>query len=756
MNLKPILLAGSFAAISISILAHAEEKPENITIPEKDEKSLDADSISLPDEFTELEELVVVERQKLVKSDGAILTYNVADDPEAANSNTLDILRKVPGIIVDAEDNIKVNGQSSFKVLLNGREDALLKGDLKTILKSFPAGTIKRIEVISEPGAKYDAEGVGGILNIVTDKSTRLQGFLTQLGAWLNAYQAGGYVSARKQMGKVMLDARISYNNGRVWPRENRSERIVEALDGSENHLFTTKQKMKSGWDYTGINLNMSWEPDTLNLFNFSANYGYNSWGNKGEESRSMQRPDLSTLWNLQRDIDSDGKYNGLGLQAAYQHNFRREDHNIVLSYLFNFANQDYDTKYLLNSVEGTVAETPYSLTRNHGKSYYNVIQLDYSNRFSPRHLLEAGGKAFINSNNSYNSPFFGISSEDMVENKVLAVDMTQIKDVYAAYASYTGSFSKWSVKGGLRYEHTLLGSRYRIGDYTDFNSRLNDIVPNAAVSYNFTDASSIRAAYQMRISRPDISQVNPYVSVLNPGQIQYGDPHLRSERAHTFSLDYGNYSGAFGGNAKLTYRYTDNGVCDIIFMRDGVMNSTYANVGLEHLVCLDINADWSITNNLKWGLYLSGSYDYMKADSELLKAKNHGWQYNASTNLSYTLRSGWRMSVNGGFWTPWRDLQSHGETIGYYYSLGVGKSWLKDDALTVNASISSILPTHKTNRYIQQDESVRLSYKSRYASWNAGVSITYKFGGLTAGVKRTASSADTSEGSSSSSSKGN
>ena len=114
---------------------------------------------------TELDDLVVTASVPLVHSDGAKLTYNVTEDPEAKSSNTLDILRKVPGVTVDAQENVKVNGQSSFKIFLNGKEDPMLSGDIKTILKSMPASTIQKIEVISEPGAKYEAEGTGGILN---------------------------------------------------------------------------------------------------------------------------------------------------------------------------------------------------------------------------------------------------------------------------------------------------------------------------------------------------------------------------------------------------------------------------------------------------------------------------------------------------------------------------------------------------------------------------------------------------------------
>lgn len=252
--------------------------------------------------YTDLEDFVIVEHKKLVQSDGAKLTYNVTEDPEAGNSNMLEILRKVPGVTVDAEDNVKVNGQSSFKILMNGHEDPMLKGDLKTVLKSIPASSIKKIEVISEPGAKYEAEGVGGILNIVTDRSQNLSGFMTQMSAWINARQAGGYVNARVKMNKVMLDATVNYNNGDIWPRYNTNTRETEDLTGGPNHLMRSDSRSKGGWDYTGVNMNMSWEPDTLNLFTLSGYCSNNNWNNKGSENRAMYGPDMATLWRLRRD----------------------------------------------------------------------------------------------------------------------------------------------------------------------------------------------------------------------------------------------------------------------------------------------------------------------------------------------------------------------------------------------------------------------------------------------------------------------
>lgn len=215
-----------------------------------------ADSLSIPD--VTLDDIVVTGTKKLIKSDGATLTYSVEEDPEAATNSTLEILRKVPGVTVDANDDIKVNGQSSFKIYLNGREDPMLKGDVKTILKSMPAATIKRIEVISEPGAKYEAEGTGGILNIVTITKQSLSGYLTNLNFYLSSNNSGGSAYARTKVGNVTGSAQVSYNNGRLFHRYNTYESTIENLESDINHLQTSSGRSRNSWDYLGGNLNLS------------------------------------------------------------------------------------------------------------------------------------------------------------------------------------------------------------------------------------------------------------------------------------------------------------------------------------------------------------------------------------------------------------------------------------------------------------------------------------------------------------------
>lgn len=727
-----------------SVGSRAAEAPDSVSAVKPAPGAVPADSLAGAG-YTELDDFVVVERKKLVQSDGAKLTYNVTEDPEAGSSNILDILRKVPGVSVDAEDNVKVNGQSSFKILMNGTDNPMLKGDIKTVLKSLPAASIRKIEVISEPGAKYEAEGVGGILNIVTDRKTDLSGFMTQMQAWVNAWQVGGSVNGRTKIDKVMLDATVNYNNGRVWPRATHQNRETEDLTGSGNYLEILNRRQKSGWDYVGGNASMSWEPDTLNLFTLTAQYGYNTWGGHSDERREMLAPDLTRRWSIGRHCTDDGRYNGVGAQASYQHTFGKEGRNLVLSYMYFFNRMHSDGDYNVTSTEGNVHETPFSGSRQVSNDNNHVFQIDYANPFTSKHLFEAGAKANLVSTRSDSRSVGGDASSSAIMIPGSQVNMTQFKDIYALYASYTGTFAKWNVKAGVRYEHTRMGLKYRTAGYDDFTTRLNDVVPNAAVSYNFSNASSLRAAYQMRLSRPGLWAVNPYVNDLTPGWLRYGNPGLKSEKGHNVSLAYSNYEGKFSGSAKVTCSYVANGVNDIVFVRDGIINSTYANVGRERSVSLDLSGDWSITPDLRWSLYLSTTYQNIKADSEMLHAENHGWQHYVNTNISYTMPCKVRLNAYGGFYTPWIDLQSRGSN-GYYYGLGANRSFLKDDALTVSVFAGNFAPVSRRNKYTQTSESVRITSISDYKQWNVGLSVSFKFGGLTANVRKTSANVEREE----------
>ncbi len=713
-----------------------------------DRPTVDLGTIALTPDDETLQEVVITAKKKLIESDGATLTYNVEDDPEATINTTLEMLRKVPMVTVDAEDNIKVNGNSNFKILINGKEDPMLSGDVKTILKSMPAASIKKIEVITEPGAKYDAEGTGGILNIVTVGKQSLEGYLTNLSVNVSDRNYGGSAYARTKVGNVTASANIAYRDAFDLGYINSSHSTIENLTSEENRYQISEGKPKYSWDYLGGNFNLSWEPDTLNLFTVQGNIGKNNSDSHSKQSMRLENIDKITQWSLERKYTSYDKNIWLGANASYQHTFGKQGHHIVGSYIFGYNSSSDNAYTFTHDMINYFEEYPWRLEESDSYGRRHTLQIDYANPFSEKHMLEAGVKG--NWNNSYqkSNPWYGTEKDNMAIRYSDAVDMMQFQDIMAAYVSYGGTFGKWNVKAGLRYEHTRMGLKYYIGEYDNFTSYLNDLVPNAAISYRVGDAANLRLAYQMRIWRPGLWNLNPYRNTMIPNQVIYGNPNLDSEKSHGVSLSYSNYGGKLGGSLSVSYRREDNSITSYEFMKDNVLNSTYANIGHRQTTSANLNLNWNIITMLNIGINLSGSYNDFKAHSPELTASNYNWQGDYNVNADYTFPFMLRFSLYAGGGSGWADLQS--KSSGYsYHGISLSRSFLKDKSLTISAYGSQIFTPYRTYHNTTTTPTSISTISGRNRAWSVGGSVSIRFGSLRHDVKQTAADLDMEQGAS-------
>lgn len=689
-----------------------------------------------------LSELVVTAKKKLVESDGATLTYNVEDDPESSVNSTIEMLRKVPMVTVDADDNIKINGDSNFKILVNGKEDPMLSGDVKTILKSMPAATIKKIEVITEPGAKYDAEGTGGILNIITVGKQSLDGYLANISARVSNNNAGGSFYGRGKIRNVTASANVNYVNSIDQGYSNSGYSLLENLTDDENRYQTTDSKSKNKFNFTGANLNLSWEPDTLNLFTFQMNFGKNTFGMTSHEDIAMKNISEVEKWSVNRDVLSNFSNLWAGANVSFQHTFGKQGHHIIGSYIFGYGNSDSEQTTNTFDDVNYYDDYPWRMEDNNGKDYRNSFQIDYTNPINDKNTIDAGFKGNWRKNSNINNPYFGNSESEMQIDEKSRIDVTQFQDIIALYLSYSGKFGKWNTRAGLRYEFTRMGLNYKIGENPDFTTHLNDVVPNLAVSYSIKDASNLRLAYQMRISRPGISQLNPYRNTMEINRVSYGNPDLDSEKSNSLSLTYSNYGGKIGGSLGVSYDRVDNMITNYSFIEDNILNSTYANIGHRQEFRTNLNLQWAIIPMLNFGAFVSGRYTDLKADSPELKAQNSGWSGNFNLNADYSFPFKLRLSAYGGGGSGWINLQGKGSGFSYY-GLSLSKSFLKNDMMTITASASNFIKPYRTFHNYSRSETFYSESDFRTRQWNANLSVTFKIGSLRSDVKHTGAQLD-------------
>ena len=479
------------------------------------EKLVDFGTLYIVDASNELGQVEIVAQKPLVKADIDKIEYNVQDDPDAQSNSVLEMLRKVPLVTVDGEDNIQVNGSSSFKVYVNGKPNNMMSNNPTEVLKSMPANSIKHIEVITNPGPKYDAEGVGGILNIVTVGSG-LEGYTATFSANVSNRGAGGGAFGTIKSGKLTVSARYNYNYN-DQPRNYSS--------GSQHVTPEAVTENSSNLDYDGSNkghgsfqsgsMEASYEIDTLRLVTMS--FGLWGGGNKSNGSTDYiatfpENINAAPIYSYSAFNRSKSSWYSIDGGIDYQRLFKVKDRMLTFSYKINTRPQTSDsyTEYEIdNGYNPDWADYLNRLKNQHNDGEQNTtehtFQADYTTPIGKLHTLEAGAKYILRNNSSEDDRFDADDTGKYEYNKDQSSHYKHLNDIIAAYLGYGLKVKRLSGRLGVRYEHTIQDVKYLVGRGEDFTKNFDDVVPSASIGYKLTDMSNLRLGYNMRIYRPGI-----------------------------------------------------------------------------------------------------------------------------------------------------------------------------------------------------------------------------------------------------------
>ncbi|MDE6753620.1 MAG: TonB-dependent receptor [Muribaculaceae bacterium] len=694
---------------------------------------------SIPDNLIDLDEFVIVADKPIVQSDGAKLTYNMEEDPSSKGNTFMEALKKVPMISVDGEDNIRINGQNSFKIYVNGKEDPSLTANYKNVFKAMPSESVAKVEVITEPGAKYDAEGTAGIINIITVTKNTTDGYSGTVSASFSKQQASGSVYGRMRKGKLALSANADYADNSAFIQKNEGETIIENILNPDVPVLVNRQSQNITFRYVGGGLHLSYDLTPKDLITADATiYAVKGWAEKGSYTLSQTILDGNILTSLKRKMKGNLANTGLNAGAAWQHQFDDEGQKFILSYLYNYGYNNIDANYTKEEEIGNLSSSPFERIAMNGKNHEHTVQIDYINPFGgDRHTLETGAKAVWRRNNALSVQYLGTSSSTAIENEDNYSDLTQLQDIYSLYASYSGQFGNLKTTAGVRYEHTRMGIDFHQGTYSDFTTHLNDIVPNAALTYSFSQASNIRFAYQMRIRRPSLNSVNPFKVSYIQNQVEQGNPDLTSERANKLSLKYSNFGSVVGGNIGVEYSIKNNAITSYTYMLDGVQYNTYANIGKEQYFAVSGYMSWSIVPGLQLSLNARLQKDWLKSKSP--DYSNSGWSVNYGANVNYKLPGDIKLNLYGGQKTRSYELQGHNNGW-YYYGLGFSRDFLKNRSLTLTVSANNFLQDTMNYHWESTADGVTTTGNWTNYNWNVGISASWNFGNLKSGVKKVSS----------------
>lgn len=719
------------------------------------EKLVDFGTLYIVDASNELGQVEIVAQKPLVKADIDKIEYNVQDDPDAQSNSVLEMLRKVPLVTVDGEDNIQVNGSSSFKVYVNGKPNNMMSNNPTEVLKSMPANSIKHIEVITNPGPKYDAEGVGGILNIVTVGSG-VEGYTATFSANVSNRGAGGGAFGTIKSGKLTVSARYNYNYN-DQPRNYNS--------GSQHVTPEAVTENSSNLDYDGSNkghgsfqsgsMEASYEIDTLRLVTMS--FGLWGGGNKSNGSTDYiatfpESMNAAPIYSYSAFNRSKSSWYSIDGGVDYQRLFKVKDRMLTFSYKISPQTSDSYTEYEIdNGYNPDWADYLNRLKNLHNDGEQNTtehtFQADYTTPIGKLHTLEAGAKYILRNNSSEDDRFDADDTGKYEYNKDQSSHYKHLNDIIAAYLGYGLKVKRLSGRLGLRYEHTIQDVKYLVGRGEDFTKNFDDVVPSASIGYKLTDMSNLRLGYNMRIYRPGIWSLNPYLNDTDPSYISQGNPELDSEKSHAFNLSYSNFTQKFNINISARYSFTNNSIENVTRLMpdteiEGLKNptgkdvlySTYANIGKTRYASVNGYVNWNATPRTRIYMNMSGNYSYLEGSEGM---RNDGWSLFAYGGAQQTLPHDWRISLNVFGQTPWIMLQGKGSSF-FDYGLSVNKSFL-DKRLTLSAFASNFFKKYMDQSSTTEGNGFIRESNYKYSRQRFGISVSYRIGELKASVKKAA-----------------
>ena len=725
---------GNYLLTIQSITISTMTKPFTLT---ETNRRVNFDKLFVQESALMLNEVVVAVQRPLVKVEIDKIIYNMEDDPEAKVSNALEMLRKVPMVTVDAEDRILLRGASNFRIFMDGKPSNILSGqNVSEALKSMPANTIRNIEVITDPGARYDAEGIGGIINIITVRNV-FQGYQASVSANANNYGAfGESVNLTTKIGKFGFTGTLRHNYfQRPWSKQ---ESMSENFFNPQYNLENNAEKSKSKGSSVSGNFEASYEFDTLRLLSFGMNLWNGQSKNIFDKTIGMFNNAGGQEYGYRADGDTKSEYGSIGLNLDYQRSTRKKGENFTFSYRLSNSPNNFGSHTYAKDITGAM---PLHIRLNqwyesNARTTEHTGQIDYINPLTQKHTIETGLKYILRQNISKVKNHEMDAGGAWVELPSVNGDFEHISNIYAAYAGYALRLEKFGLRTGVRAEVTEQNVKFHRDENMNFGVNYNNVVPNITVSYQLKPTQQVRLGYNLRISRPGIWYLNPYLNDTDPYNIRYGNPNLVPEKSNSFNLNYSLFSQKITLNLSSSYSYVNNGIESYDFIRPetpDVKESTFRNSGRNQRTGLFANVGWTPNRVLR--INFNGGLNYADLKSAELGLSNSGLTGSGFINTQITLPKDFRISAMGQYQSGWVMLQGKQSSL-YLVGFSANKDFLQKK-MTVSLSCTEPFREYLKVNVAMENEYFSRSLKYYMPMREARISISYRFGNMTESIRR-------------------
>jgi outer membrane receptor protein involved in Fe transport len=664
----PKIAPGKYS-IAISFIGYETQTIESITVEDKKD-DVNLGTIKLAISSKVLSEVVVEGQKQLIEERVDRTIYNAENDITTKGGDATDVLKRVPMLSVDLDGNVTLRGSQNIKVLVNNKPSTIMASSVADALKQIPADEIKSVEVITSPSAKYDAEGTGGIINIITKKNT-LQGATLNINTGIGNRGSNLGLNGNYRTGKMGFSiggwGRANYNidgsfeNSQSTNTNGVQNLNIQSADTRNNGLFGN---YTLGWDY---------DIDKKNALAASVRFGArnNKTYQDGLFTQYFQ-DDIFSRSTLQNVVTKDIS-NTIDVNLTYTRLYEKpqKEFNILALYSKNDRNNDFEN-LLLEELGGSDASSFLNLNDSYNQEI--AVQADYQTPIGSTQIIEFGGKDIMRKVYSDFTRYedMGDGQYEIVPGEGYSNNLNYDQNVLSGYLAYTLSLKNgYSIKAGSRYEYTTIEAFSRTETNIEIPS-YGVIVPSINVSKKLKAGNMIKLAYNRRIQRPSIQFLNPNRQESNEIDISEGNPELDPEYSNNYEFSYNAYIKGSSLNFTSFVRNTTGSIQRVrIPQEDGKILTTFQNIGNENAYGLSVFAN---VNMGKFSLNGGSDVYYAVLDNNI-DARNEGWVISGRLFGNYNLEKGWGLQFFSFF--RGREVQLQGTRGGFgMYSLGVRKEF--------------------------------------------------------------------------------
>lgn len=611
--------------------------------------------------------------------------FNPEQSIVSAGGNASELLANVPSLSVDMDGNVGLRGSTNVKILIDGKQSALAGSNINTLLESLPANSIQRIEVMTNPSAKYDPEGQGGIVNIILKKNIRtgFNGMVRGGGGSYNNYNGGIDLNYR--------DTKFNYFGGYDFRRRNNpgdgfNHNIYQ--DGSS--VYNTSDNARKGTSHT-VRLGADFFATEKTTLGLSANLNLRDNTRREDLFYTYYRPDGSIIGTSPRYTNQNEDDTGYEVNFDFKRSFNREGEELTANVSYGRSKEDGIQTFTQTATDPSIVIDDNRINDTYEDGKNVNIQVDYVLPVSKEQKFETGYRTTLRYSDEQQlsdilSPSSGLYERDYN----LTNDFNLDDIVHALYANYQNKLNdKLGYQVGLRAEQAYLNTEYLSYDPAlspedrSTKGRLDyfRVYPSIYLTQEFSEGSSLQLSYTRRVNRPRGWQVNPFLDISDPVNYRQGNPNLKPEDIHSFELAYSEKLGKVNLTSSVYHRITNDVVemiVDSAAVGTNVTYSTFRNISQNRATGIELISQFTLNQNFDFMANFNGNYQSFSGSEEYGVAANSGFNWDANLTANGRIAKGLTAQLRGNYMAP-RVMAQGTSTSMFFVDAGLKMSVLKD-----------------------------------------------------------------------------